>query len=181
MCMSPNRKILILLMLLTACVNDVDFNQAYDFSAQPTYIASIAHFTFDQHKFLDSLGNELFMITDAAPAQLNTSTLVQNNLMNATVQFKVTNQFNRTIVLVLRFYSAGAQQTFTLNPISIPPNTVNGIYTQTISGADLTNLKNSSITRLDVVLMAGVTPIDPAINKSLNVQVSGIFDFNFNN
>lgn len=179
--MSPHSKILVLLMLLTACVDDVDFNQANDFSTQPTFIASIAHFTLNQHKFLDDMGDEVFMITDAAPAQLHNSTLVQNNLVNARIQFKVSNQFNRAIVLVLRFYNAGAQQTFALNPISIPPNSVNGIYIQTISGTDLTNLKNSSIARLDVILMSGSTPIDPAINKTLNVQVSGIFDFNFNN
>lgn len=179
--MSPYIRILFFLILLTSCVDEVDFDQADDLSIQPTYVASLVHFTFDQHQFLDDLGNEQFMITDAAPANLKNSNLVQDNLTNAEIQFKVSNQFNRTIVLVLRFYNSSGQPTFALNPISIPPNTVNGIYTQTISGADLTNLKNSSIARLDVVLMAGITPIDPAINKVLNVQVSGIFDFNFSN
>ncbi len=180
--MSPKIQIvLLMLFFLTSCMDDVDFDQANDLSIQPKYVASLVHFTFDQHKFFDNLGNEQFMITDAAPTQLNNSTLVQENLTKADVQFKVTNQFNRTIVLVLRFYNASGQQTFVLNPIAVLPNTVDGIYTQTIGGSDLNNLKNSSIARLDVVLMAGATPIDPTVNKILNVQVSGIFDFNFNN
>jgi len=157
-------------------MDEVDFNQLDDFSATPKYVASLAHFTFNQNQFVTNLGTEQNVLSDVAPLQIK-SDFIQNYLANFLIQFTVTNSFNRPITLVLRFYNANSQPILALNPITIPPNTVNKTYYQNLSGADLANFKNSAATRLDVVLGAGA-PINTAISQTLNVQISGIFDFN---
>lgn len=178
--MSPKISYIFFLILFTACVSEVDFDQANDLSNQPTYVASLAHFTFDQHKFLDNSGNEVHIISDAAPVKLETSSLVQNNLTKVKVQFNVSNQFNRTMVLTFRFYNSMLQQSFVFDSITIAPNTTNILFEQTVEGAALAALKTSLVARMDVVLIPNPgVPIDPNVPKTINVQLSGVFDFNF--
>lgn len=171
-----------MLFWLTSCVNEVDFDQANDLSIQSKYVASFAYFNFDQHLFLDALGNEVHVISDQTDVPLSSNTFYKKNLVRAEFQYKVSNTFNRTMVITLRFYDANNRQTYQFLPITIPPNTQNQIFTETVSGFGLNNFLNSSWVAIDVILVPNPSVIiNPAIPKNLNVQLSGQFYFNIQN
>lgn len=180
--MYPKILVLSILFLFTSCVKDVDFDQSDDLSIQPKYVASLIHFTFKQDKFIDDIGNIPFTISESSPAPINTSTIANENLTKAEIQFKVSNSFNRTFILVLRFYNTLGQETFAFNPIRVYPNTTNIKDTQIIQGADLNNFRKSHSASIEIILLPSTdgSVINPIIQQLLNVQVSGIFSLNFN-
>ncbi len=174
--------IIVLIFSLISCIKDVDFDQSADLSAQPKYVFSLVHFTFNQNRFIDDSGIEIPFFSDTFPTPLATSSVTNDYLTKAEIQFKVTNTFNRTMVVVLQFLDVSGQPSYTFTPITIPPYTQNSIITQTIQGANLDNFKRSNTAKMDVILIPNPSvPINPTINKILNVQVSGIFYFNFHN
>lgn len=180
--MPPKIVFLTLLILFTSCVKDVDFDQSDDLSIQPKYVLSLAYFTLDQHKFIDNGGNEIYFITVNSSAPINTSSIVNENLTKAEIKFKVTNTFNRAFIIVLKLYNTARQETFAFNPITVNPNTTININ-QIIQGSDLINFGKGNSIAMSVVLLpssiGGV--INPAIQQTLNVQVSGLFYLNLSN
>lgn len=181
--MHPKLLLISFFLLFTSCVKEVDFNQSDDLSIQPKYVASIVHFTINQDKFIDDLGNELVKISENFSTPLNTSSVANENITKAEIQFKTSNTFNRTIIVVLKLYDAVGNATFTFNPITLNPNTSNKIQTQIIQGFDLKNFSRSNMASIEVLLLPSSdgSVIDVNIQKFINVQVSGIFHLNLNN
>lgn len=181
--MSPKILLISFFILLTSCVKDVDFDQSDDFSIEPKYVASLVHFTFNQHKLIDNLGNELFNISENFSAPINTSSLASENISRAEITFKTNNSFNRTFIVVIKLYDAAGNSTFNFKPITLNPNTSNIVETQIIQDVDLNNFVRSNSASMDVFLLPSTdgSVIDVNIPKSFNVQVSGLFHINFNN
>ncbi|MDO9262126.1 MAG: hypothetical protein Q7U08_09315 [Flavobacteriaceae bacterium] len=180
--MPPKILFLTLLILFTSCVKEVDFDQVNDWSIQPKYVASLAYFNFNQHQFLDALGNEIHIISDKSPAPLASGTFTKDYLTKVEFQYKVSNTFNRTMVITLQFYNANNQLTYQFIPITIPPNTQNRIYTEVITAPNLSNFLNSHWVAMQVILVPNPSVIiNPTVPKNLNVQISGQFYFNIQN
>jgi hypothetical protein len=175
--------LILIFILLTSCVKDVDFDQSDDVSIQPKYVISLVHFNLDQHKFIDNIGNELHFISEDSSAPINTSTIVNKNLTKAEIQFKTSNSFNRTFIVYIKMFDTAGNATFNFNPITLFPNTSNKIQTQIIQGADINNFARSNSLKMEVVLLPSSdgSIVDVNIQKSINVQVSGLFYLNLNN
>lgn len=181
--MSPKILLISIFLLLTSCVKDVDFDQSDDLSIEPKYVASLVHFTINQDKFIDISGNELINISENFSTPINTSTIANENITKAEIQFKTSNSFNRTFIVVIKLFDAAGNSTFSFNPITLNPSTTNITQIQTIQGTDLNNFVRSNSATMEVILMpsADGSVIDANIAKSINVQVSGLFHLNFNN
>jgi hypothetical protein len=180
--MPPKILWLSIFLLITSCVKDVDFDQSDDLSIQPKYVASLVHFTISQDKFIDDLGNELIKISENFSTPINTSTIANENITKAEIQFKTSNSFNRIFIIVIKLYDIDGNVTFSFNPITLNPNTSNIPQKQTIQGADLNNFVRSNSATMEVILLPSTngSVIDANIAKSINVQVSGLFYLNFN-
>lgn len=180
--MSPKILLLTVLILFTSCVSEVDFNQSDHLSLQPKYVASLVHFTINQQLLVDDIGNEYTNISENFSTPINTSAVANENITKAEIQFKTSNSFNRTFIVVIKLYDIAGNLTFSFNPITLNPNTSNKIDTQIIQGTDLNNFVRSNSATMEVILRPSSdgSVIDVNIPKSINVQVSGLFYLNLN-
>ncbi|MDP2088232.1 MAG: hypothetical protein Q8J84_02410 [Flavobacteriaceae bacterium] len=170
------------ILILSSCVSEVDFNQSDDLSFQPTHMASLVHFNFDQYKFLDNSGNEIYVISESSSAPLVTGTFAKDYLAKVEIQFKISNTFNRTMIITLQFYNANNQLSYQFLSITIPPNSSNKTYTEVISGVALNNFLIGNLAVMQVISVPNSGAIiNTAIPKNLNVQVSGQFYSNIQN
>lgn len=181
--MPPKIYLVSIFILFTSCVSEVDFDQSDELTIEPTYVASLFYFTFDQSQFLADVGNMPLTITDSSNTPLNASSIANEHLTKAEIHFKVSNTFNRSFVIRMRFFDVAGNSTFIFLPITVLPNTPNQLFKQTIQGVDLAQFVQSQNASIEVVLLPSSdgSVIDPTIPKLLNVQVSGIFEFNLSN
>jgi hypothetical protein len=179
-------KIIVILFLLnfTSCVKEVDFDQPNDVSAQPQNVASLIHFNFSES---DIPINLLILGTSGVPPiiekfDIPVASNFQNNdyLDSAFFNFKIKNTFNRDAEFILEFYDVNGNSLGLSIPISIPANNISNPI-DILVPININILKRSHSASVSIEIMNGsiITPTIPP--QHVNVQVSGIFNFNFHN
>ncbi|WP_299111205.1 hypothetical protein [uncultured Winogradskyella sp.] len=92
-----------IILMITSCVKDVDFDQADDFSLTPVLAASVVYTNVEASRFSEN-GMELETVSDTiANIEIFTDDFVIDNLVKAELIFEATNSINRTFGLQVDF------------------------------------------------------------------------------
>jgi hypothetical protein len=133
-----------LVFCLTACIKDVDFQQAEDLSISPTLELSIIHFEEPAGTFVDDNGVELIAVTDSVYVDIFSDEFVVDNLIKADFQFEATNTINRAYRADVEFYNDDfeMQHNFSFSVPASPNNQEIVVeYVEVFEGPELEALK----------------------------------------
>lgn len=94
----------ILCVLLFSCVENLDFDQTEDFSAEPSLVASLAFFDEPANTFIINPGISNVVI-DTVAVDIFTDDFVVDNLIKAELFFETTNSINNAFIAQIDFYN----------------------------------------------------------------------------
>lgn len=154
----------------TACIDDVDFDQAEDLAINTPLEVSVIHFEEPAATFVDDLGVELETVRDSVYVEIFSDDYVVDNLTRADFLFEATNTINRSFQADIEFYDDdfNLQHTFTFG-VSESNNNQEVVveYTEIFEGLELDALKNTT----NLVLSLTLAPSDDG--SQLNENTPG--------
>lgn len=170
----------LLLLVLSSCVNDVDFDQAENLQLSPVVESNIAYFNIEASRFLDDSNNEINSIEDYTDIDLFTDEFISDNLIKAELLFEFTNSLGRTLDLTMSFLDESGVTVHTviivINEGGVAAPVVTN-HTEVFENADLDNLKLTKRIQFTITLQTGGTPIAGNMG-SLKLRSKGTFFFN---
>ncbi len=169
--MKPHKFLLFFINLFfISCINDVDFDQADDIEINTPYLISLAYFTADVDYFLNDLGNETLFVSDTTDFPIFEGSYNENYLIQADFQFKISNTFNRSVAVQIKFLDENDADTYVLNTMNIPMNVIDFENTQIIVEADIPFVLLTEKIVFNVLLDSGSTPIDSSQGMGFELQ-----------
>lgn len=96
---------LCIMLCFSACIKDVDFEQAEDLSIAPALEVSVIHFDETARTFIDEDGLELITVQDSVNIEIFSDDFVVDNLIRADFLFETTNTINRAYEAEIDFYN----------------------------------------------------------------------------
>lgn len=164
------------IILLSSCVDDIDFNQADDLKLTPAFSVSLMNFTVKQDQLVVG-GVELDL-----PAQKSEFTFLNNstareNLTKVEFDFEVLNEFNREFIIEFRFLDGNGNRTHEIR-LNIPNGNLFFIKDEIII-ADNRNFLNTKELEVKLTLLPSLdgSVIDATIPASLTFKSGGTFYF----
>lgn len=173
-----NLAIFCLMLALTSCVKDIDFNQANNLVLKPTYVASLLNFSFDQTSFFDKVTNsEIIAIKNKYRFSFTDDINAEGKVEKIILDFEFDNPFNREFDLEYTFFDVNDNSTYKSIKISIPANASNFKYQEEILVSNNPNLFNTSqlITLTKLLPSTDASVIDVNTSKELKFTLSGTF------
>ena len=143
-------------VVLSACVNDVDFTQSEDFAISPTLDASLIYFEESASSFLDNNGLEQTIVRDSVNIDIFNDQFTVDNLIKADFLFEVTNSINRSFQAQVDFLDQtdALQHSFTFSVSASPTNQDILIeHLETFENESLQALKQSTKLIITLTLM----------------------------
>lgn len=173
--------ILCLLMLLSSCVKDIDFDQASSLEITPALAVSLARFEFDQGSLIDNVTNDeisvkIDRITFSAFDNIQQER--KEYLERVTVLFEIVNEFDRSFELDFSFFDAGGNLTYQFQTIQVGAESTYDTPEDIII-ANHPNILNSREASITIRLLPSTdgSTIDPNDPKELTFKTSGNFYF----
>jgi hypothetical protein len=134
--------ILTLLIALTSCTKDVDFNQIDDASVHAVYTSTLVYADFTADKFLDNNNNEIVYSTDSIEAPIDKDLIKYLEKVEFTLI--ITNSFNRQFDFNFNFFDDAGQLIYTLQPtVVVAPNSGEKTFILEIPPEDISVLENT--------------------------------------
>lgn len=171
--------LLILIYLLTSCVDNIDFDQIDDFSASPVYKSTLVFFTVNQIDFFDVV-NSVELVTplnDTSDFTILKSNFIRENLIKVELEFKIVNKFDRDFKVNISFLDVNNNVTHSFNEFHVAAE--NDSFTQTEEVIVASNQSFLSSTKVKVVIelspSANGSVIDPNNFQTLEFNSAGTF------
>ncbi len=171
--------ILMLLVLFSSCVKEVDFEQVKELTISPIFESSLIYFDAPATKFFLN-GSEISTTRDTVEIDLFSRGFVVNNLIKAEFLFQATNSINRSFRVQVDFLSESNQQkhSFAVQANASPTNSdIIVKHTEVFEGSSLTALKESKKVVLSITALPGGTPLNTNTPGRINLQSKGAFYF----
>lgn len=172
--------LLVFLVLLSSCgIDELDFDQANNYSAVRVFKASLVYFTASQGDFLDATGAEITVpIGDNAGFLffINNPSL-RSNLEKLEIEVEINNQFNREFKGKIQFFDENGVLTQEFDDLNIASKQTNYKNTFTLLIADNVSFLNSTEVRLQVELQPSTdgSVLNPANQETLNFKSTGVY------
>lgn len=164
-----------LVLLMSACVKDLDFNQVEDLELEPSIAVSLVNFELDQND-LSALGIVFIpTIMDETLLPDFNNSLIQEDLNSITMQFEASNTFNDDFTVNVAFLDVNDNITYSLMPMVITGNDEAFKYEEEIEIATNPNFLNSY--KISIRLSYSGTVINTTVPNSLLFKSAGIFNF----
>jgi hypothetical protein len=143
--------VLIIGVLFTSCIGDVDFDQVDDIVITPSYKVSLVHFKVFNQDFIDPVTNlEVPFIVDVTELHLFDNEVAQDNVEKIVLEFEIENTFNRDMVINYIFVDNNNTITNTIS-LDLPQNSIT-TEEVTFINAELQNL----LTAENIVVIVNV-------------------------
>ncbi|MBC8755788.1 hypothetical protein H2O64_14015 [Kordia sp. YSTF-M3] len=142
----------LLLLIVTSCVKDVDFDQVDDISISPVLESSLIFFDFPASEFEEPTGTAIVTVGDDLELDVFNDEFLRDNLIKAEFFFEITNSIDRSFRADIIMYDENDQITYAF-AIDVTPNgntEVITTHTELFEDALLEQLKNTI--RLELVL-----------------------------
>ena len=158
---------LTLLLFASSCVKDVDLDQYEEIVLSPEAAIDLIYFTLTNEDFTGTSGGEM-TARDETRLDFLDDDYIQNDLVRADFNFKLTNTFQSPVTATIRFLSTSNSVQHTI-VVPVPagsvgdPATVD--YTETIYEDQIHRIKRSikvsvEITRHDPVVVEGTLQLE---------------------
>lgn len=161
--------ILYVILLLTSCLNDVDFDQVDDIEIYTDHNASLVYFDLDANDFLDDLNNEVVEISDTVSIPVFAGPYNENFLIQADFLFNITNTFTRSITLQYEFLDENNNSVYQVESINSTPSNFNEEYIRIIPETEISSVLTTEKIVINISLGTGV-PLDPALGYQFSVE-----------
>jgi len=158
--------LLFILPLFNSCINNADFDQLDELSAEPIVEIPIVFFDLDQLDFLDDTGTaEIQTVTDVTDLNFFETETFRENLIQVNLEMRARNTFNRTFRIRIQFLDEAGNPTYTFATLAVPFSGDQFItFTEVITIVNNPGVLNTSRARVTIT-------IDPA-NETLDPEVS---------
>ncbi|MDX1829992.1 MAG: hypothetical protein R3342_10650 [Lutibacter sp.] len=134
--------ILSILITLTSCTKEVDFNQIDDVNVHAVYTSTLIYADFTADKFLDNNNNEITYSTDLIDAPIDKTTIKYLEKVEFTLI--ISNSFNRQFNFNFNFFDDAGQLIYTLQPtVVVAPNSEATTYILEIPTDDISVIENT--------------------------------------
>ncbi|WP_430412009.1 hypothetical protein [Kordia sp.] len=165
---------ILLLVLITSCVKDVDFEQAEDLSISPVIESSLVFFDFPASEFQEPTGTALVVEQDALELNFFNEEFIRDNLVRAEFFFDISNTINRAFRLDVVMYGENGSVTYAFD-ISIGAggtNEVVEIHTEIFEDATLDQLKNTTSMQFVLTMFPSITgePLDDTSTGNIKMR-----------
>lgn len=167
-----------LLLFLSACSSELDFNQTDNLSAEPIFVSGLVNYTADATAIsnlpINSVGevqlNSGFEIGDVFGNKFYNENVIRQDLF-----FKVDNTINRVFDLKMILTDANSTPLYTI-PMAIPaytgsPNVVT--KTEIFENANLNIIKSTTSILVEMTMKSGA----PLNSGTINLSSSGTIYF----
>jgi hypothetical protein len=156
--------IFFLIVFLSACVKDTDFDQASDIALNPIVELDLIYFDLPAIRFFDTIASSpILTVTDTTALPFLNDEDIGRNLNRAEFYFKVTNSIERDFQVVLEFLNeqnaVKYSTQFFVGQGTLESPVVTE-YIQNVEGVDKRNLTKSEKVAVSVTL--------PSSNKNLD-------------
>ena len=175
----PQVLLLLLVIVTTSCIKDIDFDQAGDISLQPEIQASLLIFEIDERDFIDPETNlQKLIIRDTVRLEFLDDDYIQSDLEKVEFSFKFRNTFPQSFNNRILFLSEnnGLQHEVIFD--TDPGKQGHPIVSEKIEiiGPDRIQVIKRSI---KMVVEIGVNPNGQPFSGKLNFESKGLFSFQF--
>ena len=168
--------VLLLFLVQTSCVKDVDFDQASGFTLTPVFRSAFTYFTATPAKFYDSTGTiQQTSITDTGTIDFFQNQFVEESLVQLDFLVEASNQFNRDITISIRFLNESNIPLYILTPLNISSGELS------FSNTEVINLRLNpqvfSTTKIEITAEVEDTgtPLDINDTSEFNFQSALVF------
>jgi len=172
--------ILTILIALTSCTKEVDFNQIDDANIHAVYTSTLIYADFSVIKFLDNNNNEITYTTDLIEAPIDKTTIKYLEKVEFTLI--ITNSFNRKFDLDFNFFDDAGQLIYTLQPrVVVTPNSGETTFILEIPPEDISVLDNTRFFGFFVTLEPSTdgSTLDGTETANLNLKSSVTLYYNY--
>lgn len=162
-----------ILIFITSCVKDVDFDQAENLSISPVLESSLIYFNFDAPRFQTNDGTENVVEGDTFEMDIFNDDFARDNLVKAEMFFEVKNSINRRFQAEVQFLDADDQvvHTFTINVIPNGNTEVVTTHTEIFENETLNQLKNTVKMGLTLTMFADASGVSLDENSPGTIQM----------
>lgn len=178
-------QVIIVFVIMTSCIKDVDFDQIDNFSLTPVLASSIVYTEVEAIRFVEN-GMELEIVRDSvANIEIFEDEFVKDNLVKVELVFEATNTINRTFNLKIDFLSDEDELQHTISFDAVESTFGNNIitnYTEIFEDDNLDDLKliTKMVMTLTIYPSANGTNLDENSTGKVSLKSKGIFYFNIN-
>ncbi len=169
-------------LMLSSCVEDLNFDQAGDLELTPAVAASLVNSTITQNQLVIG-GTELSMpIEQTSLFTVFNNEQSNDNLERAVLRFDINNQFNRRFRIQFLFLDNGDNTTYGPVVLDIPENESNFRQEEEIIIANnpaFTNTRKVQV-RIELLPSTDGSTIDVNVPASLIFKSAGTFYFRIN-
>lgn len=168
--------LLSLVLVLTSCLKELDFDQTKDFESKPVYSATLLYFDLTQTDFL--IGNfEIIQVADTLNFTLLSNDIFQKQLEKVELLFKVKNEFKRGFKIELDFLDDAFQVVQHIDPMEIPELAPDFEQRVSIVISDSPLFLKATKLKVNIQLKSSSdgSIINPNVQKSLSFKSAGDF------
>jgi hypothetical protein len=153
-----------LIVFLSACVKDTDFDQASDIALNPIVELDLIYFDLPAIRFFDTItSSPILTVSDTTGLPFLNDDEISRNLKRAEFYFKVTNSIQRDFQVVFEFLNENNNVAYT-SQFQVGQGSVsNLVITEYIE-----NVEGDSIRRLTNADKVAVSVIIPSSNENLD-------------
>ncbi|WP_143032225.1 hypothetical protein [Tenacibaculum sp. MAR_2009_124] len=172
---------IVIFVVLSSCVEDLDFNQADDIELTPTYIGSLIYSNLPQTSLVSPTGIEVSRISDVTRVEIFENS-VTDRLKKVDIDFEITNPFDRRFTIDFRFLNQANDETYRIPQIEVNQNVSKYKVKEEIILSDNSAILNSTKIEVTVELLpsADGSIIDINDDKTFIFKSAGTFYFGIN-
>lgn len=163
-------------ILISSCVEPLDFNQADELEFNPVFKSTLIYFTVDQTDFIDLITGVNF-VSNSSPLTVLKDPVIQENLLKAELEFVFNNTFDRDFTIEISFLDNNNQITYGFSPILIPPLSQNVKHLESITIADNQLFLSSTKVRVQIAISPSPdgSVLDPNNVRKLELKSAGTY------
>ncbi len=164
---------ILLLLAITSCVKDVDFDQVDDLSISPVLESSLIFFDFPASEFEEPTGTAIVTVGDDLELDVFNDEFLRDNLIKVEFFFEITNSIDRSFRSDIIMFDENDQITYAF-AIDVTPNGNNEeitTHTEVFEDALLEQLKNTVRLELILSMFPSTTGIPLNQNSPGNIKM----------
>jgi hypothetical protein len=162
--------LILLLLILSSCVKNTDFEQTDDFLLTPEVELNLIYFNLDASRFYDGIANNpILKVRDTTVVDFLDDTDIQERLKRVAFYFEFTNTIPRTFNVDFQFLNEGNVPTYTTNTEIESGSTgspIQTIFMDNIEDLELEQLMTSN----KVVVSVTIHSSDQNLNGTLDLR-----------
>ncbi|MDC1323484.1 hypothetical protein N8270_02150 [Polaribacter sp.] len=169
--------IFFLFIVLAACSEKLDFNQAEDFNHSPVFKTSLVYFTLFPNDFMDPVtGTEIVNgISDISDFRILENSYLRYNLQKIIIDIEVKNEITRDFTAVIEFLDYNGTIIYTLSTLNIPAQNLAFTYQEIIDVGLNPIILNTRKTRTSVFISGSSTPLIENDPREFELKSSGTY------